>query len=101
LTGTAPAFSNAKARRVLGWRPDHTWRGELGEPLPDAGSEAFRLARSSLAQRPGGDADPRSLSEFASRNAPAADADPRSLSELASRNAPDADSASTRKDVLA
>lgn len=31
LTGTAPAFSNAKARRVLGWRPAHTWRGELGE----------------------------------------------------------------------
>ena len=117
LTGTAPAFSNAKARRVLGWRPAHTWRGELGEPQSDAGSEAFRLARSSLAQRPGGDvdsrssepasrnapnadADPRS-SELASRNAPNADADPRSLSELASRNAPDADSASTRKDVLA
>ncbi|MCP2635942.1 NAD(P)-dependent oxidoreductase [Microbacterium sp. HD4P20] len=30
LTGTAPAFSNAKARRLLGWRPKHTWRGELG-----------------------------------------------------------------------
>ena len=35
LTGTAPAFSNAKARRVLGWRPAHTWRGELGEPAYD------------------------------------------------------------------
>ncbi|GAA1465858.1 NAD-dependent epimerase/dehydratase family protein [Microbacterium thalassium] len=32
LTGTAPAFSNAKARRMLGWRPTRTWRGELGEP---------------------------------------------------------------------
>lgn len=32
LTGTAPAFSNAKARRVLGWRPAHTWRGELEPP---------------------------------------------------------------------
>jgi len=32
LTGTAPAFSNGKARRVLGWKPAHTWRGELGEP---------------------------------------------------------------------
>ncbi|WES63040.1 NAD(P)-dependent oxidoreductase [Microbacter sp. GSS18] len=31
LTGTAPAFSNAKARRMLGWRPSRTWRGELGE----------------------------------------------------------------------
>ena len=29
LTGTLPAFSNAKARRVLGWRPEHTWRDEL------------------------------------------------------------------------
>ena len=29
LTGTAPAFSNAKARRVLGWRPAHHWRDEL------------------------------------------------------------------------
>jgi UDP-glucose 4-epimerase len=35
LTGTAPAFSNAKARGVLGWRPAHTWRGELGEPAFD------------------------------------------------------------------
>jgi len=31
LTGTSPAFSNAKARRLLGWRPAHTWRSELGE----------------------------------------------------------------------
>jgi nucleoside-diphosphate-sugar epimerase len=29
LTGTSPAFSNAKARRVLGWQPHHTWRDEL------------------------------------------------------------------------
>ncbi len=29
LTGTTPAFSNAKARRVLGWRPAHRWRDEL------------------------------------------------------------------------
>lgn len=38
LTGTAPAFSSAKARRVLGWRPAHTWRGELGEPAYDHSS---------------------------------------------------------------
>ncbi|WP_457101663.1 NAD-dependent epimerase/dehydratase family protein [Microbacterium sp. P5_E9] len=31
LTGTTPAFSNAKARRLLGWRPEHTWRSELNE----------------------------------------------------------------------
>lgn len=29
LTGTSPAFSNAKAARVLGWRPQHSWRGEI------------------------------------------------------------------------
>ncbi|KQZ85331.1 oxidoreductase [Microbacterium sp. Root166] len=29
LTGTSPAFSNAKARRVLGWRPQHNWSDEL------------------------------------------------------------------------
>lgn len=29
LTGTSPAFSNAKARRLLGWTPDHDWRIEL------------------------------------------------------------------------
>ena len=29
LTGTAPAFSNAKAQRVLGWRPEHSWRSAL------------------------------------------------------------------------
>ncbi len=29
LTGTAPAFSNAKARRLLGWRPQFGWRDQL------------------------------------------------------------------------
>jgi UDP-glucose 4-epimerase len=29
LTGTTPAFSNAKAGRLLGWRPEHDWRTEL------------------------------------------------------------------------
>ena len=32
LTGTSPAFSNAKARRMLGWRPAHHWRDELPGP---------------------------------------------------------------------
>ncbi|MFB7251243.1 NAD-dependent epimerase/dehydratase family protein [Microbacterium sp. NPDC056234] len=29
LTGTLPAFSTAKAERLLGWRPQHDWRTEL------------------------------------------------------------------------
>jgi len=29
LTGTAPAFSNAKAKELLGWAPRYTWRTEL------------------------------------------------------------------------
>lgn len=29
LTGDSPAFSNVKARRVLGWRPQHHWRTAL------------------------------------------------------------------------
>jgi hypothetical protein len=29
LTGDAPAFSIAKADRLLGWRPWRSWRGEL------------------------------------------------------------------------
>lgn len=29
LTGTAPAFSIAKATALLGWTPDHDWRTEL------------------------------------------------------------------------
>jgi UDP-glucose 4-epimerase len=34
LTGTAPAFSNAKARRLLGWTPEHDWRTELAHTDP-------------------------------------------------------------------
>ena len=29
LTGTSPAFSIAKAKRLLGWEPQRTWRTEL------------------------------------------------------------------------
>ncbi|MHA7984525.1 NAD-dependent epimerase/dehydratase family protein [Rathayibacter sp. CAU 1779] len=29
LTGTTPAFSIDKARRLLGWEPQHDWRSEL------------------------------------------------------------------------
>lgn len=32
LTGTSPAFSSAKAQRLLGWRPSRSWRTAL-EPL--------------------------------------------------------------------
>lgn len=35
LTGTSPAFSHAKARRLLGWRPAFTWREELAAADPD------------------------------------------------------------------
>jgi nucleoside-diphosphate-sugar epimerase len=31
LTGTSPAFSIAKAKRLLGWEPKRTWRTELAE----------------------------------------------------------------------
>ncbi|MFB8892130.1 MULTISPECIES: NAD-dependent epimerase/dehydratase family protein [Microbacterium] len=31
LTGTAPAFSNAKARRLLDWAPRYSWRDALTE----------------------------------------------------------------------
>ncbi|HET9874084.1 MAG TPA: NAD(P)-dependent oxidoreductase [Propionibacteriaceae bacterium] len=29
LTGTAPAFSNARAKRLLDWHPQYNWRDEL------------------------------------------------------------------------
>jgi len=29
LTGSSPAFSSAKAERLLGWRPTRSWRSEL------------------------------------------------------------------------
>ena len=44
LTGTRPAFSIAKAERLLGWRPQHDWRTELGERVPVA--ETVASARS-------------------------------------------------------
>lgn len=44
LTGTAPAFSNAKARRLLGWRPAHTWRSALGDDAHRAQSRATHPA---------------------------------------------------------
>ncbi|GAA0399869.1 UDP-glucose 4-epimerase [Acrocarpospora corrugata] len=31
LTGTAPAFSSAKAERLLGWQAKRSWRTELGD----------------------------------------------------------------------
>lgn len=38
LTGTSSAFSNAKARRLLGWTPAHHWRSEIA--LADARKES-------------------------------------------------------------
>lgn len=34
LTGTQSAFSTAKARQVLGWRPAYDWRTELARTAP-------------------------------------------------------------------
>jgi UDP-glucose 4-epimerase len=31
LTGTSPAFSTRKAERLLGWRPQHSWRTEMSD----------------------------------------------------------------------
>ncbi|MET1016313.1 MAG: NAD(P)-dependent oxidoreductase [Leifsonia flava] len=31
LTGTSPAFSSAKARELLGWQPQYSWRSELAD----------------------------------------------------------------------
>ncbi|WP_336646576.1 NAD-dependent epimerase/dehydratase family protein [Microbacterium sp. USHLN186] len=39
LTGTAPAFSNAKAARLLGWRPGRSWRTELVPRAPQLQTE--------------------------------------------------------------
>jgi len=36
LTGTAPAFSIAKATSLLGWRPTRSWRSELSAPIPSS-----------------------------------------------------------------
>ncbi len=33
LTGTSPAFSIDKARKLLGWQPKRTWRSELTPPF--------------------------------------------------------------------
>lgn len=35
LTGDTPAFSSAKAERLLGWRPARRWRAELAAASPD------------------------------------------------------------------
>ena len=39
LTGTQPAFAIAKAERLLGWRPQYSWRTELDPRSPSASSE--------------------------------------------------------------
>ncbi len=40
LTGDAPAFSSAKADRLLGWRPTRTWRTELAAASAAASATA-------------------------------------------------------------
>jgi UDP-glucose 4-epimerase len=41
LTGTTPAFANGKAGRLLGWRPQHSWRTALVD-APQAAAGAVR-----------------------------------------------------------
>lgn len=36
LTGTTPAFSSAKAERMLGWSPTRSWRRELAASAPSS-----------------------------------------------------------------
>ncbi|MEF3402763.1 NAD-dependent epimerase/dehydratase family protein [Agromyces sp. CCNWLW203] len=57
LTGTSPAFSNAKARRLLGWRPERHWRDRLATaeafaPPGRAVVEVAAAAAASVAPRP-------------------------------------------------
>lgn len=40
LTSTAPAFSSAKAARLLGWRPGRSWRTELANASATASAHA-------------------------------------------------------------
>jgi nucleoside-diphosphate-sugar epimerase len=40
LTGTAPAFSIAKAERLIGWRPQYSWRTELPSESASASTPA-------------------------------------------------------------
>lgn len=43
LTGTTPAFSTAKARRLLDWRPRHSWRTELAGQAADGSAVGAAL----------------------------------------------------------
>ncbi|GAA3908443.1 NAD-dependent epimerase/dehydratase family protein [Microbacterium invictum] len=44
LTGTTSAFSNAKARRLLGWTPTHNWREEIAGASAGSVTEAILSA---------------------------------------------------------
>lgn len=47
LTGTSPAFSTAKAQRLLGWRPRYDWRSELERTSPRKEQPAWSSTASS------------------------------------------------------
>lgn len=47
LTGTAPAFSNEKAKRMLGFSPRHRWRDELAD-TPDDSADGGALTRTDV-----------------------------------------------------
>jgi nucleoside-diphosphate-sugar epimerase len=54
LTGTAPAFSVAKARELLGWEPKRSWRTELktAATLNDGNSAALVAAGTGSKETP-------------------------------------------------
>ncbi|ROP49143.1 MULTISPECIES: NAD(P)-dependent oxidoreductase [unclassified Rathayibacter] len=56
LVGTSPAFSSAKAERLLGWRAKRSWRSELIDPRTDSAPPAGSASRSPLSVPTGGSA---------------------------------------------
>lgn len=46
LTDTSPAFSIAKAERLLGWKPRRSWRTELVDDTPDTHDQELLEPRS-------------------------------------------------------
>ncbi len=55
LTGTSPAFSIEKARRMLGWEPRRSWRTEF---QPHTSTSPDRTSQPELATTPGSQAHP-------------------------------------------
>ena len=54
LTGTAPAFSIEKARRLLGWRPQRDWRTELAGGIANGRGDGAAGAHQNDVMQTGG-----------------------------------------------